>query len=449
VRNVSAGVLLAALMAAGAAVVGPPAVANAAVTKPAVSAAQRAAAIVRPAVVYLDVAWEGWIRDTTNGKLWDDKSVTMTVQCSGFAVSNDGYIVTAGHCVDPGVEGAGPSFFAEIAHRYVQAGLASAGQEPDLVRTMMGTSAVQGAGVGEPATMTVTVHRGAAMPTDALPARVVSFHPASEGDLALLKVDKTNQPMVALAGTSDIPPGTDVVAIGYPAATDGGRQQSNMDGKVIGPRTGAFYDLSADTTQGMAGGPVTNLNGEIVGLVSAGPRLAGSALIATELAHNGVHSQLGKIDKDYREALDAFYGGHYSEAIAKFDSVLATVPSHAAAQDYRQQAVSLRESEGEPANTTMRYLIIGAAVALILAAAVGVVTLVVARRRRRPPQSPLTGAYPMAPVAYPPISVPPTPYSPAPATVRLAAPTMTYCTNCGVGSAPGTEACATCGNRLP
>jgi serine protease Do len=324
---------------------------------------EKAAAIVRPAVLYIEVQWEGWVRDKVSGKLWDDESVAFAARCSGFAVSNDGYIVTAGHCVDPGVDGVGLSFFEEIAKRYVEAGVVKQSDAPALVQNMVDNAEVEGKSAGDPAVRKVFAQRGVAKSGltagEAMAARVVSFRPVSDGDVALLKVEKSNQPMVKLADSSDVSVGTDVLAIGYPASadaiSDATFEPSNKDGKISNKRTEnglPFYETSAATTQGMSGGPVANLNGEIIGLISHGPAgekqafnfLAASSLIAEGLGKSGVNNDLGKIDKDYRDGLDAYYAGRYTSAIEKFDAVLVAVPSHAQAQEFQQKAVALSSS---------------------------------------------------------------------------------------------------------
>jgi serine protease Do len=504
---------LAALLAAGAVLVP----AGVAVAKPTFTPEAKTAAIVRPAVVYIEVQWEGWVRDKTSGKLWDNNSVSFVARCSGFAVSNDGFIVTARHCVDPGVEGVATSFFQAIADRYVKAGLIDKSQIQASVSNMIANAEVEGQSAGQPPVRKVFAQRGVAKPGlasgEAMPARVVSFHPGSEGDVALIKVEKSNQPMVTLADSSDIQVGSNVLAIGYPAAadnitnaTDATLEPSNKDGKISSKRTEGgvpFYETSAATTQGMSGGPVANLNGDVIGLISHGPAaqkqafnfLAGSSVIAEELSKAGVKNELGKIDKDYRDGLNDYYEGRYTSAIEKFDQVLAAVPSHAQAQDYRQQAVSRRTSEGDPSNAGLGLLIIFGAGGFVLVIVIVVIILLV-RRNRRSKQA--AAGYPMAPVPYPPISGPPygeppvaasqplssppnssppvsssptsssptsssplaaSPISSPPAAATQPpqavnqmsappAPLLVYCSNCGTGSPAGTKLCAICGKQF-
>jgi len=338
---------------------------------------------------------------------------------------------------------------------------------------------------------------------------VVEEQEAALGDLALLKVEKSNLPMVALNKGADPAVGTDVLAIGYPTA------QPNEDSANQVTRTGSVSALvteagrstvqtDAAVALGMEGGPLVNLNGEVVGMLSHPPYGAGpptvavaSTAIAAELQRHGVHNDLGKLDKDWRDGLDAYYAGHYSDAIAKFDAVLAVVPSHTQAQEYQQKAVTLRQAEGEPTDNHL-LLYVGAGIA-ILVLLVALLLFLRARRRRPPPalsspepaapagvapvfkppadnspaDRPVTGGVsavpsfsaspvPGVPVAEPPTSAPATPLfaepvlpgapvsaGARPAQARRPLPSLVYCSNCGLAAAPGTEACATCGQRFP
>src|SRR5512145_562184 len=58
--------------------------------------AERAAAIVAPAVVLVEVRWEGWVRSRGTGIRWDDRPLSITTSCSGVTISNDGYVITTG-----------------------------------------------------------------------------------------------------------------------------------------------------------------------------------------------------------------------------------------------------------------------------------------------------------------------------------------------------------------
>ena len=58
--------------------------------------------MVQPSVVYETITWSGYIYDTYNDSyLRTDEPFTVRTQCTGFVVNPDGWVATAGHCVDP------------------------------------------------------------------------------------------------------------------------------------------------------------------------------------------------------------------------------------------------------------------------------------------------------------------------------------------------------------
>jgi hypothetical protein len=295
----------------------------------------------------------------------------------------------------------------------------------------------------------------------------VSFQPVSQGDVALVKIEKSNQPMITLADSSDVKLGADVMAIGYPASADSGAdatvEPAVKDGKITAKRTEnslPFFETNADATRGMSGGPVTNLNGDVVGLISHSlppgvpaanndvaatgqpgnadtpPQnvLTASSVISRELGKAGVKNELGKIDRDFRGGLDDYLAGRYTASIEKFDQVLAAVPSQAQAQEYRQQAVSLRSTQGDPRGSRVSLFVILGGAGLLAIVLAGVIILLVRRNRPATPRA----AIPSAAI----------PSAQAPTSGNAARPELTYCTNCGHGAPPGTSSCATCGKQF-
>jgi len=391
-------VLVAALLGAGVALTP----ADAGWAKPTPNPTEKAAATVAPAVLYLEVRWHGEIRDRTTGTLYDPAMIDLTTRCSGFAVSTDGFLVTAGHCVDPGPEGITPAFFGALADRFEQTNRLAPADRATFLATLASKADIEGNGLGQPPERVVTVQRGDVSPgrtsgADVFTAQVVDVHSRSAGDVALLKADRTNQPVAALAGVQAPATGTDVVALGYPMNAQSGPTLSATveDGQLSGPSSAdgvPFYEVAAPTSEGMDGGPVVNLDGAVLGLLSHAPggtsgpptALSPVSLITDELAKNKVHNDLGKIDKDYRDGLNDYYDGRYTEAIAKFDSVLAMAPSHIQAQQYQQKAVSLRETEGEPLDPhVVLYATVGGGVLLLILIVLITVLIVRGRRRRK------------------------------------------------------------------
>jgi S1-C subfamily serine protease len=383
------------------------AVAAPAAAQPSFTEEERAAAIVRPGVVYIETEWEGWVRDKRDGLLWDSDSVYFVNRCTGFVTSEDGYIVTAGHCVDPGMEGAAPLFYETIAQRLVDAGVIEPEQYADAVTVISENSEIEGLAAGDPVIRNVYVQRGVAVSGlttgEAFPARVIDVSAVSNGDVAVLKVDESDLPAVEMAPEGDLSVGTSILAVGYPGSaddiSDSTLEPSNTEGKISNLRTEAgvpFYETNAAMTGGMSGGPVVNMDGQVIGLVSHGPAgesqgfnfIAASSLITEMLSRNGVTYALSDLDVQYREALEHYYAGRYGDAIETFDAVLARVPAHQQAQELRQLAVERQATEGDAADDDSGLsgsviAIAAAGLGLIVVAGVLVTVLLVMRGRKR------------------------------------------------------------------
>jgi hypothetical protein len=268
-----------------------------------------------------------------------------------------------------------------------------------------------------------------------LPARVVEASPILEGDVALLKVETSDLPTVELAIGPDVPVGTPLVAAGYPEtagkAIGPDAQPTIMDGTVTAAETigsGPAYEISTVLASGMSGGPAVDHTGRVFGVVTR----RGSATeqfnfalpasgITELLGRNGARNELGPHDVLYREALDAYDTGEYSDAIAALDRLLAETPTRPGATTLHAKAESARERHGDASENRFTQIVTwsGAGVGAVLVIVVG--ALLVARRRRaRPvvhtvaPHPPF--AQPQQPGArfapYPPPAVAARPYHP-------------------------------------
>lgn len=468
---------------------------------------ERAAAYARPAIVYLEMVWQAWVKHPQWG--WTDpdpategaQAWQWSSRCSGFVINPSGHIVTAGHCVDDGTEGARDDAIRFAAQWLIEQTFTpyTADDYEALVSEGHATWRVEGEERDSPPDLTVYVQRGVATSGltggEAFPARVIDFSPVSQGDVALLKAERTDLPAVKLAPAEEIQIGTPVLSIGYPGATDAIEdvtlEPTYKDGKVSSKDTregGLFpvYEISADISSGMSGGPTVDLKGRVVGLNSlslakgtgaaetAGFNyVAPSSLIAELLARNGVQNALGPTDQAYRAGLESFFAGDYEAAIAKFDEVLALAPAHQQAQEWKQKATKAAASAPKGGGLSMP-LIAGAIGALLLILGGGFFLI---RRQRKP--VPVAAGAPMTtrPTAdsFPAPAAPeeakmrePAPVGVKPPvgfiqgsqeesmrqqdgqapTARLQAETKRFCRECGAPSAPGARFCESCGTKL-
>jgi S1-C subfamily serine protease len=460
---------------------------------------QRAAAIAGPAVVYLEQHWRAWVKIPKASELIFFQGYVngglpfeWATRCTGFVVNPNGYIVTAGHCVDPGEEGARGDALAMAVAWLVQQGYIYKRDFDYWLNEAHLMWSVEGEEKGSEADLQIYVQRGVAaggvQSGEALPARLVDVRPLSEGDVALLKVEATDLPTLLLAPTESIAIGTPILSVGYPGSTDqvtdASYEPTFKDGQINAQKTregGLFpvYEVSASMSGGMSGGPTVNLDGEVVGLNSFGPAgepqpfnfIAPASIVAEVLARNGVTNELGPVDVTYREGVDAFFAGDYRTALARFEDVLAVAPTHQQAQDLKTQAARLAQQQPatptEAAGTaaggglpTGAVVGIGAAAAILI---VGALLLAARRKSARPAPAPQsvpaapapTGAEPVSGVgSQPQASQPPVATSVAEPPPQAAAPESApaaqprFCAGCGHALQPDARFCPSCGRPV-
>ena len=336
--------------------------------RPTVTPEERAAALVRPSVVFIQTFWAGFVYDEDGIYFNDGNAFEFSTSCTGFVVNPIGHIMTAGHCVDDSASFGGVKRdLIEIAAQEAWEEGTYEGAPPveQLFEFGLANWTVEGPAKGSPVQREVFIQRGRAVSGErtgeALPARVVDFRSAESGDVALLKVEASDLPSVLVSDVNELEVGTPLLSVGYPGLTEGAVDESleptNKDGKISAKKTqGSYpvYEVSAAIASGMSGGPSVNMEGEVIGVNSFGIGdseafnfIVPAGNIREILARNGATNELGRTDTIYREGLTAFYAGRYTPAIGAFDRVLDLDPAHQQAQEYRQQAARARAEGGE------------------------------------------------------------------------------------------------------
>jgi serine protease Do len=377
-------------------------------TQPVTTPQARAGDLTRPAVVWIRVHYDAWVI-TDFGTF----PVPLDYGCSGFVVNPAGYIVTAGHCVEDGMDGAQGDAITQVVDGLVQAGVVPASERNELIEDVkMGNIdwEVEGRYNNSRPDRKVSVAVGGGNvkwakvnANNAKPARVVQSLGWDQGDVALLKMERTGLPSILLSSTNDIQVGEELLSIGYPAVTDGEESfgLTSRNGQINaelskGPSSLPFYETSARLTDGMSGGPTVDLNGQVVGLASFKNEDANyivpSSIIQELITRNGVRNELGRLDQLYRQGLENFYRGAYSAAIKNFEQVLALMPGHKQALAKKSKAAELRERFGDPpppappakpGRSTTALLVGASAVLVVLAATTGLVLRSRTRKHRR------------------------------------------------------------------
>ncbi|MEU4804087.1 trypsin-like peptidase domain-containing protein [Actinosynnema sp. NPDC023587] len=359
---------------------------------------ERAAAVARPGVVYISVTWHGWVRDKRSGEVFGGTAgYEVKTSCSGAVISPDGYVATASHCVHTGPLGGGGALFdAAIAD------LAKAGRVRDSTKARQQFAEhgqAEGFTPDSPVDRLIQVERmekrDSGQERDIAPATVVDLVAPGDGDVAVLKIPRENLPSIEVR--RDQPPvGAPILAIGYPGSTDKtvdpSLEPSNKNGQISARRTQGgrpFYEFSAAATHGMSGGPVVDMQGGIVGLISQGSPgetqsfnfAASSQTLSEVLERKEVQTGIGQHDEDYRTGLDRFFEGDYDGAATYFDAALAGSPGNQQAADYLKQATDKGGVPGSsPATLLMIFAIICGGVAV--ATATAGTAIVVSRRKR-------------------------------------------------------------------
>ncbi|MGV9746293.1 trypsin-like peptidase domain-containing protein [Rhodococcus zopfii] len=365
--------------------------------RPAANPEQRAAALIRPATVYLEGTATGWVR-MPDGELFDTAPYEASWTCTGFVVNPDGWVATAGHCVDDLRTMILDAAFGDIY-------AANTDWTPEeLAAFVDGSFTVEGEKGGSDPALEMAVLFGEGTSGTRLPASVIEYRPLEQGDVALLKVQRDDLPSALLATDDDVAIGTPVLSVGFPGSTeqvtDPSLEPTNKSGKVSAKKTSGtvpFYETDAALSGGMSGGPTVDLEGRVIGVNSFGPSgesqafnfIAPSSGLEELLAARGITAQLGAADERYRDALAAYYDGRYSEAIEGFESVLAMSPEYPGISGLKSDAVRLRDQHGDvsasPASSSSALPLIlgGVAVAVLVIAALG--GFLILRSRRRTP----------------------------------------------------------------
>jgi hypothetical protein len=421
-------------------------------------------ALVQPSVVYASITWTGYVYDRTNDGYFTEEPFVVTYQCTGFVVNPDGYIGTAGHCVDYD-QTVRDDILAQVVDWAYQNDYYEVRPSPETIATFAGNWRIDGASRRGRPDQDVQIAYGVSVSGEpagkALPARVVAVRPMDQGDVALLKIDARDLTVVPLSDNANTGVGTQIVSVGYPASvdlvTDSTFDPSFKEGSISAEKTVqggllTVYEISAAVSGGMSGGPTAGLDGQIIGVNSFKITsetqpfnfVQPSQNLQELMAAEGVQNTLGTVSDDYRAGLDAYFAGDKATAVADFEKVLNVVPSHQFAQEYLQKAQSLPDSGGGVPVWAWILLAL-----VLVALAVLVIAIVLTRRKSgSAPAEVVPAAATATPDA---VATPPAAESTAevPSAPPLAAdePDL-FCPHCGRQHEADAQFCGHCGRPL-
>jgi len=279
---------------------------------------------------------------------------------SGFVVNPDGTVVTVSRAVGSGLGGADIDAVAnrfqeeyrdlKIPVGFVRTGFKAVLESPDSSRRgCFDTDATRSACVdfARPAFRVFPYVAGS---TAGLKATVVHAGKAG-GEVAVLKVDaKEGMPSANLASSSTTAVPFTVLGFTRPVAGQdrpqsvSGHFKTGQGSRVLDPKETKVGDLVAKLDAGLAGGPLVNDEGRVIGLASA----AGAGkldirfveAIRDQLKANGVQATQGPVDSAFAEAKGYFDARHYAPAVTRLQDVLRLYPQHALARQLLDTAVA-------------------------------------------------------------------------------------------------------------
>lgn len=465
----------------------------------AAEASQQTADTVQASITRITVTWDTSVFDDLTDS-WTN--VSFEAQCSGFIADPDGYVATAGHCLDPDLA-ADSAIEMRAKQLYNENRGFFEGKDISLAQLIeygKQNWQVEGKNGATPTPSVEVIVPGGTNSDDPVTYQAEVVDVDAANDVGLLQIDATGLPALLLADEDDIGIGDSIFAVGFPglrdSVTDPSLRPTFKSGSISD--TGAtrdqgdvpVYETSAPMGQGMSGGPTVNAEGEVVGINSYGTTLnndfnwiAPSHLLDDMLDANGVDGALSQTDILFRQALDAFYSDDFRTAAAKLQAVLEEVPDHPIAlgliEEARDGAATQPTAESPAGALPMLPL----GIALAIASTLGLSFLMGRAFARRMTHHGAPGTMAMAMPAVPmnttPRPVPPRPVPPQPASVPptatvpmslretqappvvRAAPTkigfqppakaeasvtrLNFCSGCGTPPEAGANFCRSCG----
>jgi len=315
-------------------------------------------------VYYPDVNWV----PTT---LYFTVPVSVAALGSGFFVTADGYIVTAGHVIfcfthkDITQDLYTKYFLVENAFEVIVQELADAGYILTPEEQALLWDYVMTYGEIKDSLRQVYAVLGEVRPTltevksKGWTARIIDVSPFFERDIALLKIEPPSNycPVLLMGDSSKVSTGSNVYSFGFADVTVFAEElgvetllaPSMKEGKISQKRLTSqqtpCFETSASLTYGMSGGPGLNDNGEVIGICSMGAvregiQVAGfnflieSNVASSILSEANVKSKnvLGPVDEAFIQGLKYFYAKHYSAAKQKFEICTGLFDYHWRAQ---------------------------------------------------------------------------------------------------------------------
>jgi serine protease Do len=378
------------------------------------SSLQTVSNLVAPSIVQLRTQYAGLVRDGQGLAVNGGKPIKVDTTCSGFIVNTNGYIATAGRCVDLDV----------AIDRLIDVAASDAFKnQPDLVPEGMSlrelkAEAKRDWSVVSPSrrhrarpdrkVMAISdVIAGEAPDARGLPASVRRVRGPENGDVALVKVQGQDLPALQLAPASTLNTGTPAVSFGFPSSADpvdgvaftpSFQEGSIGEEKTVDGGLNQAFEVGTAFSSAASGGPTVDLDGRVLGVNRSRPGrptpastlISPGAEVQQLLQDVGAPNDLGSTSRAYRSGLDAFSRGDRGAALALFNQTLKLQPGFKLAELFRNRAQRL-PAPGDGGLAEWVKLLIGSGVVTSLLGLIGGGTR--HRRRRRRHNAPSVAAH--------------------------------------------------------
>lgn len=380
---------------------------------------QRLAMYTKPAVVRI---WDGYtgVFQISLGGSSSQESVIYGGSGSGSIINSDGYILTNAHVTDlshQGEEKGQQILFQLLVERLAK----RADVDPNDSRI------IQIIRENSRLVDFKHIHHVVLPNGESFPFEIKAFGaPVGQGkDVSIIKIEVKNAPTLKIGDSDKIQLQDHVTVVGYPGAADtfdsgildqkSSLEASITDGKLSAKKNTAdgapILQISAPATHGNSGGPVLSDAGEVIGMLTFrgdtvnGQEVSGFAFVvpmstALEFVKTaGTTNQQGLVDTRYREGLDLYWDGYYSQAIVKFEEVRRLFPQHSEVAKLitdSQQKIA----EGKERGSMLPWIIGGGGLLLVLVILLGgglVLILVIMKKKKAAGAAAGAGMPPSAP----------------------------------------------------
>jgi S1-C subfamily serine protease len=354
--------------------------------------------------------------------------VSIAALGSGFFVTADGYIITAGHVIfcfthkDLTQDLYTKYFLMERAFAAIIQELKNEGYYITLEEQALLWDYIMTYGEIKDSLRQIYAVLGEVKPTltevkgKGWVARLIDVSPFYERDIALLKIEPPSGycPVLVVGDSATVISGSAVYAFGFADVTVFAEElgvetllaPSMKEGKISQKRFTStqtpIFETSAAVTHGMSGGPALNDKGEVIGICSMGAvregiEVAGFNFLIESNVVNSIMNEAnvksknirGPVDEAFLQGLQYFYQKHYSAAKQKFEVCTGLFDYHWRAEALIKEcnaAIARGEDvpvQGSPIGDTWILMVV-----LLAGVAIVVIVVIIVFQKRRLPSMP-------------------------------------------------------------